>query len=64
MSEWLAVNFEVLDVFVRDLACLMNSCPVVARELVGQTVTAVLFEGDFGEDIVFAVGGSKISQYY
>lgn len=63
MSEWLAVNFEVLDVFVKGLACLMNSCPAVARELVGQIVTAVLFEGDFGENIAFAVG-SKIGQYY
>lgn len=58
------MNFGVLDVSVGDLACLMNSCPVVARELVGQIVSAVLSGVDSGEDIVFAVGGSKIDQYY
>ena len=63
MWEWLAVNFEVLDVFVMALACSRNSCPVAAHEPVDQIVTVALFEVDFGEDIEFAVDCSTRDPY-
>ena len=62
MLECLVANFEALDGLVRGLACSEDSCPVAARELVDQTVTAALFEAGSGEDTAFAVRCSTKNQ--